>query len=201
MKLPIPQTKEWKTLETKECFSALPWVKVVSDKIELPSKRIVEGFYRVQLPDYAMICARDEKGRYLLIRQYKHALKKMSLGLTAGCIAPHEAPFEAAKRELLEETGFTSERWIPMGSFVTDGNRGCCRANFFLALDVKKVAEPNVDDMEELETVFMTQEEVMSAIQNHEIPVLAAVSLLTMASNPLYLKMIHEQAKVIKREA
>lgn len=173
----------WKTLATKECFNVLPWIRIFADTIQLPSQRVVEGFYRVQLPDYAMICARNPQGEFLLIRQYKHALGRVSLGLPAGCIGAGEDPFEAAQRELLEETGYAAGHWAPMGSFISDGNRGCCRAHFFLALDVEKVAPPCVDDMEVVETVFMPQEATMMAIEKGEIPVLAAVSLLAMASH------------------
>ena len=47
----------------------------------------------------------------LLIRQYRHAAGKFLLELPAGRIEPGEKLIPAAKRELIEETGFRAKRW------------------------------------------------------------------------------------------
>src|SRR5690242_8015248 len=50
----------------------------------------------------------------ILIRQYRHAAGQFLLELPAGRIEPKEAPLAAAKREMIEETGFRAKRWTPL---------------------------------------------------------------------------------------
>ena len=185
----------WKTIASEECFNAAPWVKVINDTIELPSGRKVAGFYRVSLPEYVMICARDTSGKYILIRQYKHALKAVSFGLPAGGRSLDEEPLMAAKRELLEETGYSSSRWISLGTFMTDGHRGCSKANFFIAQDAEKTAQPRYDDTEEIETVIVPEEEIPAMVLRGDIPIVAAVALLNIAIHPAYQKKFFTEDK------
>src|ERR1700679_3211396 len=53
----------------------------------------------------------------LLERQSRHAAGQFLLELPAGRIEPNEAPLAAAKRELIEETGFRAKRWSEAGGF------------------------------------------------------------------------------------
>ena len=64
-----------------------------------------------------------------------------SLAPIGGYIDPGEAPATAAERELLEETGYRAARWVSLGSYPIDGNRGVGTAHFFLALDAEQVGE------------------------------------------------------------
>ena len=68
--------------------------------------------------------------------------------LPSGLIEDGEAPLAAAQRELLEETGYRSDRWTPLGSFVVNSNYGAGRVHAFLAVDVERVSEPNSGDLE-----------------------------------------------------
>ncbi len=79
-----------------------PWFQV----IETPSPSGGKPHYSIASPDFVAVVARDEQGRLLLVRQYRHAVKAMTLEVPAGHIEAGETPEQAARKELLEETGY-----------------------------------------------------------------------------------------------
>lgn len=60
-----------------------------------------------------------------------------------------EVPLDAAKRGLLEQTGFETSDWFNLGSYKADPNRGIGTRHLFLATNARRVAEPDSDDVED----------------------------------------------------
>ena len=115
-----------------------------------------------------------------MFRQSKYAIDGDSWAIVGGYIEPDEDPHEAAKRELMEETGHEAPHWIPLGSYAVDANRGFCNAYSFLATNARKVAEPDADDLEEYEILAMSKNELTETLGAGGFKVLpwaAAVSL------------------------
>ncbi|MGH9781441.1 MAG: NUDIX hydrolase [Candidatus Acidiferrales bacterium] len=88
-----------------------------------------------------------DDGRLLLIRQYRHSVGGYLWELVAGRIEPGERPLPGAKRELLEETGYTARRWqkildvFPTPGFVSE------RMLVYLARDLRPgPAHPEADE-------------------------------------------------------
>jgi ADP-ribose pyrophosphatase len=86
-------------------------------------------------------------GKILLVRQYRHAVGQSLWELVAGRIDPGEAPLRAARRELLEETGFTARRLrklldiFPTPGFVSE------RMLIYLATGLRPgTAQPEEDE-------------------------------------------------------
>lgn len=181
--------QSWELLATNCSFTASPWVGVYRDTVRLPSGRIVEDYYRIQLPEYVMIYAQRDDRKVLLQQQYKHALGAVSLSLPTGCLENTELPLEAGKREFLEETGYIAHQWRFLGRFLVDGNKGCGRVHFYIAQQLEKRAEPVEDDMEETEIVFMEPKALIHAIGNGEIPLLATAALVSIATHPFLGKV------------
>jgi ADP-ribose pyrophosphatase len=107
------------------------------------------------------------------------------VNLPAGYLEPDEDPLEAAKRELLEETGYVAEYWSFLGAFCADGNRGCGRAHIYLATGARRVAEPDSGDLEEMVIDLMAMSELFDAIRRGETPVLGIVAALGLAAEAL----------------
>jgi len=108
-----PKPKLARIVSSKKVFSG-PIFTVVSQQVEEPDGVHVRRDV-VQHPGSIVILAVDERGgkepRVLLERQYRHAAGARLWELPAGSLEPGEDKLAAAKRELLEETGYTAGKW------------------------------------------------------------------------------------------
>lgn len=72
--------------------------------------------------------------RFLVFHQTKYGLEgQYSLAVVGGIVEPGEDPVAAAPREVQEETGMTCTRFVPLGEYRTDVNRGLGWSQLFLA--------------------------------------------------------------------
>ena len=111
-----------------------------------------------------------------------------SLAPVAGMMEPGEDPLEAAKRELLEETGFRASDWMTLGSYKVDPNRGVGIRHFFLAHNAEQVAEPDSDDLEDQRLLFLTCSELETALEAGEFKVLSWAAVVALALHHLRLE-------------
>ena len=92
-----------------------------------------------------------------------------------------EDPLNAAKRELLEETGYTAPNWVDLGSYIVDPNRGIATMHLYLALDAVWVAEPDSDDLEDQELLLLDEPDLRAALDNGEFKILAWATVISLA--------------------
>lgn len=104
---------KFKILRQKTVFSGTIY-DVVSETLELPSNRVVERA-TVYHPGAAVFIPKANDGKLILIRQYRHATRSTLLEFPAGTLKKDEDPLECAKRELIEETGFSAQTWKSLG--------------------------------------------------------------------------------------
>jgi ADP-ribose pyrophosphatase len=174
--------RPWEPLASSLLLSRPPWVAVYQEKVRLPTGRVLDDFYRVALPDYACVAAVTPAGELVMVHSYKHGLGRVTLCVPAGLLEPGESPLEAARRELLEETGYQAGDWQCLGSFVTDGNRHCGTGHFFLARQAVRVAEANAaDDTEEVEVRLLKPGQFRQAIREGAIALLPTVTTVALA--------------------
>ena len=74
----------WQTLSSRTILDLDPWFSVIQDSIRLPSGRIVDDFYRIEAPDYALVTAVNSEGATLFERQYKQCLGRNILTSPGG---------------------------------------------------------------------------------------------------------------------
>jgi len=155
-------------------------------QVRLPDGRVVEKYHQVTLPEFVIIVARTPDDRVIVERHYKHGVGEVTLSLPAGMREGGEDPLVCAQRELLEETGYTSEDWRALGRFVENGTYGCGTAHIFLARDARRVTEPADIDFEEPEILLMTPDEIVEAVRNGSIVIISSVAAFALATNPLF---------------
>ena len=116
----------------------------------------------------AVMMAVDEKNRVLLVRQYRLPAGKNLWELPAGRLDPGEKPLQAAKRELIEETGYRARRWSKLASFWVSPGYVQERMTIFLATDLTAGPATPMED-ERIETRWFARRELEDMVRAGKI--------------------------------
>ncbi len=173
--------KPWKTRTRQIVLDDHPWLTVEHHTVELPDGRQIPNWPWVITPDYINVVALSEDERFICFRQVKYGIEGTTLSIVGGYINEGEEPLAAAQRELLEETGYKSDDWTSLGSYLVDPNRGIATGHLFLARQARYVTARDADDLEEQELLLLTREEIESALEKGEIKVLAWAAAVAFA--------------------
>jgi ADP-ribose pyrophosphatase len=168
----------WKTLKRELILDHSKFLKIEKHTIELPDGKIINNWPWIISPDYALVLPVTEQGTVLMFHQTKYAVEGTSLAPVGGHLEPNEDPLSGAKRELKEEMGLEAKEWISLGGYRGNGNNGGGIGNLFLALGAQKVCEPIVDDLEDMELVELTVDEVERKLFQGEIKVLGWIAMV-----------------------
>ena len=176
-----PALRPWETLARREVVDRRPWLRLWAEDVRLPDGRVVEDFSTIEMPSYAVVVALTAEGQVVVERNYKHGPRRVCLNLPAGYLEPGEDPLTAARRELLEETGYAADEWVHLGGFVNDGNRGCGEGFYYLARGARRVAEPATDDLEEMAIGLMGLDELARAARAGDVAILSIAAAIGLA--------------------
>lgn len=173
--------ESWKTIDRKLAMEICPYLKVETHTIQLPDGRVIDHWPWLISPDFVNVVVITEEDEYLCFRQTKYGIEGTSLAPVGGYIEPGEDPLAAAKREVLEETGYKARHWEQLGQFVVDGNRGNGSAHFFLAREAYPAAAIDADDLEEQVLLKLSRAEVEAAVARGAFKVLPWQAVMALA--------------------
>ena len=122
----------------------------------------------VRHPGAAAIVALTTNGKIVLVRQYRTALDRVTVEIPAGKLDPGEDPLECAKRELLEETGFSAGRIAYLTTIATSCGFSDELINIYLATQLE-FAGANPDDDEFLNVDLVPVNELVDAVLDGKI--------------------------------
>ena len=149
----------WKEIHTEHIVQD-EWIDFRRSAYQFPDGSTFEPFYSYSRRDYVVIVASDEDGNYLCVRQFRQGIGEVTTEFPAGGIersdgreygserssSTAEDALEAAKRELLEETGYISETWKPLLTIPSNATIADNYAYIFTAKNCRRAASQHLDE-------------------------------------------------------
>lgn len=158
----------WQVLDSRY-LSRKPWFTARVDKVKLPTGSIIDEYYILEYPEWVNTIAITKEGRFVFVRQYRHGIGKTVNELCAGVVEDGEKPIDAAKRELLEETGFGGGTWKPWMKLSANASTHTNYTHCFLATGVKLIDNQHLDKGEDIKVMVFTREEVLRMLRQGEV--------------------------------
>jgi len=153
----------WKTLSSEYLFQE-KWLTVRSDRCMTADGIVIDPYYIIERPDWVQVAAFDAEDRILVVRQYRHGEGRSSVELPGGIIEQNETPLEAARRELLEETGCVADRFEHLASLSPNPAEQNNTMHCFVASGARISHTPDMDETENIESEFIEVHELLRLI-------------------------------------
>ena len=160
--------KPWKLISSQTTKS-FPIFDLRRDRAESPRTHEDYDFYVLECRDWVNVIPLTSDNDVVLIRQYRHGTRTITLEIPGGIIEGNDSPEEAARRELREETGYHASDMRLLGHVHPNPaflNNVCYT---YLARDVSLVGEQEQDEREDIEVVLRPVEEIPRLIREGEI--------------------------------
>jgi len=153
---------------------------VRTDTAISPRTGMEHDFHIIESREWVNIIPLTPDHRVVMVRQYRHGSRAVTLEIPGGLVDSGDTPEEAAARELLEETGYQAERWTKIG--VANPNPAIFnnRCYTFLAQNIQKVSDLIPDQTEDIEVVLISLMDIPELIRTGKIDhaiVIAAFSM------------------------
>ncbi len=127
-----------------------PWLTLRQDRVRLPGGGVIDEYFVNEYPPWTNVVAVTVDRKLVLLRQYRHGLGAVHFELPGGVVDPGEEPGAAARRELLEETGFGGGDWQPFAVLSANPALQTNLTHTYLATDVQPVRPPEAHPTEEV---------------------------------------------------
>lgn len=176
----------WEKLKSEYVLNS-KWLKVRKDTVKINDELVIDDYYVMENNDVAIIFPVVDEKYVMLKKEYRYPIDKITLELPGGTFERgSEEPLEAAKRELLEETGLSSDNWVNFGEFYDYPTKDTHKMHLLLANNCIKTTEPIIDPQEEIELVKIPMDELEELINNNVIQVTGSMACIYRAM--MYLK-------------
>jgi 8-oxo-dGTP pyrophosphatase MutT (NUDIX family) len=157
------------------------WLNVREDRVRTGRGAIIDEFHVLEAPSWACVLCVSVDRELILIRQYRHGAREVTLELPAGVIEGDETPEAGARRELREETGYVAERWIELVNLNPEPSRHTHRAHCFVALEARPDHGQALDLVEQVEVVRVPVARTLDLVHSGQVDHAVHVAALLLA--------------------
>ena len=133
------EPREWEVVETEKLQECKVFA-VSRSMARSPRTGETHPFFRIEADEWVNVVPITADGEVVMVRQYRHGSREITLEIPGGIVDPGETPAQAAARELIEETGFRAGRLEAIGSVNPNPAIFGNRCYTFLASDAVQVA-------------------------------------------------------------
>ena len=140
-----------------------------TDTFRSPRTGREHDFYVLEAGAWVNVIPLTPTGQVVLVRQFRHGIRQTTLEIPGGLVEEGQAPAEAAARELMEETGYSSNNITLLGRTRPNPailNNWCYS---YLAEDVSEVADTELDETEDIEVVLADLDKIPEIIRSGDI--------------------------------
>ncbi len=161
-----PET--WTRTKTKQIADCRVF-KVREDFCKRESAGAEHNFFVIENPDWVNIIALTKEKAVVLIEQFRHGTQELILEIPGGMVDKGEQAEKTARRELLEETGFSSNEFIFLGKSRPNPAIQTNWIYHYLAMNCEKAEETAFDEHESVVTRLIPLAEIDNLIKGGEI--------------------------------
>ncbi|MBD3309072.1 NUDIX domain-containing protein [candidate division KSB3 bacterium] len=176
--------KRWNILASKPIVEHF-WYRLRQDTVQLPDGKILDDYFVSIRRDVVLIFALTPDRLVPLVRQYKHGVQNVLLELPGGYVDEGEAPDDAARRELLEETGYTAANLHLLAHVHGDPTKDTNTLHLYLAENAVKTQEQALDQTEDITVELLPLLHVRQAVLQGEICVAGSIATIYLALDHL----------------
>lgn len=131
---------------------------------ELEVKNKIGSFVEIESPDWVCVIPKI-KNNFLLIRQFRIGIEKKFIEFPGGIINKNETPIEAGLRELKEETGYEGKATY-LGYVYANPAFMTNKMHYILVENIEKKSNTEFDEFEDIETIFLNENQISELIGN-----------------------------------
>jgi len=157
--------RPWRTLSSAVAYHRR--IQVIEELVATPDGDEFVYIYVKSAHDVVATLAITDDRQVVLVREYRHPLKKIIYNLPSGSFPDGEVPSQAARRELAEEAGYLARRITPLGSMVPFPGALVGRIQLFLARDLHPIPQ-RLDTHEYIEVVQLDVDDVVQRVLRDE---------------------------------
>lgn len=155
--------------------------RIRNDRYRFEPTAAERDFVVLDSPDWVNVVPITDDGKLVLVRQYRHGIRRNSLEVPGGLVDPGESPEAAAVRELEEETGYAPGHVRSLGRISPNPAIQNNYCHMYLAEGCRRVAQPRLDPFERIDLVLASPGDLPGLIQSEEICHSLAINSLTLA--------------------